>query len=173
MASLIESVRRLHGPKLIEHENGYDVDVICAECTRLRTETLDQAISDVEDWSYGVEATHVPYPCSTRVVAGTTSAEGKDESARIRLDHLVTQRDELEERMERIDAVIGLICRDLGESTDANDDTDEADTKPAKTKGSRSIDTDSDTVAEDEHKGEGAGSDSSETDTDPADDFAF
>ena len=41
MASLIESVRKLHGPTLVEHDNGYDVDVICPECTRLRTEALE------------------------------------------------------------------------------------------------------------------------------------
>lgn len=118
MASLIESVRKLHGPTLVEHENGYDVDVICPECTRLRTEALDRANCDSEVWSCGAEVAHVPYPCNTRVVAGTTAAEGKDESARMRLEHLVVQREELEERMERLDAVIGLIRRDLGEVTD-------------------------------------------------------
>lgn len=117
MASLIESVRKLHGPTLVEHDNGYDVDVICTECTRLRTEALEQASSDSEDWVHGVELAHVPYPCPTRVVAGTTAAEGKDESARMRLELLVVQREELEERLERLDAVIGLIRRDLGEDT--------------------------------------------------------
>ena len=33
------------------------------------------------------------------------------------LEHLVVQREELEERLERLDAVIGLIRRDLGEDT--------------------------------------------------------
>lgn len=127
MASLIESVRKLHGPKLIEHENGYDVDVICAECTGLRSQALEQASSSGEDWSYGTEIAHVRYPCGTRVVAGTTTAEGKEESARMRLEHLVVQREELEERMERLDAVIGLIRRDLGEATDANAEIDETD----------------------------------------------
>ncbi|MGP5128318.1 hypothetical protein ACTXKL_17450 [Brachybacterium tyrofermentans] len=117
MASLIESVRKLHGPTLVEHDNGYDVDVICPECTRLRTEALEQATSDGEDWSHSAGIAHVSYPCATRTVAGTTAVEGKDESARMRLEHLVVQREELEERMERLDAVIGLIRRDLGEAT--------------------------------------------------------
>lgn len=118
MASLIESVRKLHCPTLVEHDNGYDVDVICPECTRLRTEALERATADGQDWGYAAELAHVPYPCPTRVVAGTTSDEGKDESARMRLEHLVVQREELEERMERLDAVIGLIRRDLDEATD-------------------------------------------------------
>lgn len=118
MASLIESVRKLHSSTLVEHDNGYDADVICPECTRLQTEVLERASSDSEGGRYGVEVAHVPYPCPTRIVAGTTAAEGKDESARMRLEHLVVQRDELEERMERLDAVIGLIRRDLGEDAD-------------------------------------------------------
>lgn len=118
MASLIESVRKLHGPTLVEHDIGYDVDVICPECTRLRAEALEKASADGVDGAYASELAHVPYPCNTRVVAGTTAAEGKDESARMRLEHLVVQREELEERMERLDAVIGLIRRDLGEVTD-------------------------------------------------------
>lgn len=117
MASLIESVRKLHGPTLVEHDNGYDVDVVCLECTRLRTEALERASSDDEGWVYRAELARIPYPCPTRVTAGTTAAEGKDESARMRLEHLVVQREELEERLERLDAVIGLIRRDLGEAT--------------------------------------------------------
>lgn len=120
MASLIESVRKLHGPTLVEHDNGYDVDVICPECTRLRAEALERATADGQDWGYAAELAHVPYPCPTRIVAGTTAAEGKDESARMRLEHLVVQREELEERMERLDAVIGLIRRDLGEVATAD-----------------------------------------------------
>lgn len=126
MASLIESVRKLHGPTLVEHDNGYDVDVICPECTRLRTEALERASTDSQDWSVVAELTHVPYPCPTRIIAGTTAAEGKDESARMRLEHLVVQREELEERMERLDAVIGLIRRDLGEDTDETLATDDS-----------------------------------------------
>lgn len=118
MASLIESVRKLHGPTLVEHDNGYDVDVICPECTGLRAQVLEQVSSSREDWSFGAEVANVPYPCATRIVAGTTMAEGEDESARMRLEHLVVQREELEERMERLDAVIGLIRRDLGEDAD-------------------------------------------------------
>ena len=125
MASLIESVRKLHGPKLIEHENGYDVDVICAECTGLRTEALERASTNGESWVYGAELAHVPYPCGTRVVAGTTAEDGKDESARMRMDHLVVQREELEERMERLDAVIRLIRRDLGEEDEEPDTEDQ------------------------------------------------
>lgn len=136
MASLIESVRKLHGPTLVEHDNGYDVDVVCPECTRLRTEALERATADGQDWGYAAELPHVPYPCPTRVVAGTTSDEGKDESARMRLEHLVVQREELEERMERLDAVIGLIRRDLGEGTDASPEADdsfaESPTKPSR-----------------------------------------
>ena len=120
MASLIESVRKLHGPTLVEHDNGYDVDVICPECTRLRTEALEQASTDSGGGTTRPELMHVPYPCPTRIVAGTTAAEGKDESARMRLEHLVVQREELEERTERLDAVIGLIRRDLGETEKAN-----------------------------------------------------
>ena len=115
MASLIESVRKLHGPTLVEHDNGYDVDVICPECTRLRTEVLEKANTDSVDGAHAAELAHVPYPCPTRVVAGTSAAEGKDESARMRLEQLVVQREELEERMERLDAMIGLIRRDLGD----------------------------------------------------------
>lgn len=147
MASLIESVRKLHGPTLVEHENGYDVDVICPECTRLRTDALEIASSDREDWVYTAELAHVPYPCPTRIVAGTTAAEGKDESARMRLEHLVVQREELEERMERLDAVIGLIRRDLGEGTDGPRATDNGpDEKTAKpsSAGSKESDPDDD-----------------------------
>lgn len=124
MASLIESVRKLHGPTLVGHGNGYDVDVVCPECTRLRTEALERATADGGDLGYGAELAHVPYPCPTRIIAGTTAAEGQDESARMRLEHLVVLRDELEERMERLDAVIGLIRRDLGEGADANDEAE-------------------------------------------------
>src|SRR5690625_7935053 len=112
MASLIESVRQLHGPSLVAHESGYDVDVIREECTRLRVEALDQAAGEGVDLSYSAESVRVPYPCSTRVVAGTTAAEGKDEATRMRLEHLVVQREEIEEQIERLDAVIGLIRRD-------------------------------------------------------------
>ena len=123
MASLIDSVRKLHGPALVDHdENGFDVDVICEECTRLRTEALNQASGGGEEWGFSAETARVPYPCPTRVVAGTLEAEGKDEAARLRLDRLVVQRDELEERMERLDAVIGLIRRDLGEEIAAADE---------------------------------------------------
>ena len=118
MASLIESVRKLHGPRLVAHESGYDVDVICDECTRLRLEALDQAAGDGEDLSYSVESVRVPYPCNTRVVAGTTEAEGREEASRMRLERLVVQREEIEEQIERLDAVIALIRRDLGEGTD-------------------------------------------------------
>ena len=117
MASLIESVRKLHGPTLVEHDNGYDVDVICPECTRLRSDALDRASADSEACVHGAELAHVPYPCPTRIVAGTTPDEGKDESARLRLEHLVVQREGLEERMERLDAVIGLIRQPNGEVT--------------------------------------------------------
>lgn len=150
MASLIESVRKLHGPTLVEHDNGYDVDVICTECTHLRTEALERATTDGEDWGYAAEVAHVPYPCNTRVVAGTTVAEGKDESARMRLEHLVVQREELEERMERLDAVIGLIRRSLGENIDAisgaNDGESESDedapAKAEETAGARGTESD-------------------------------
>lgn len=118
MASLIESVRKLHGPHVVAHDNGYDVDVICSECTRLRLEALDQAAGDGEDLSYSAESVRVPYPCNTRVVAGTTAAEGKEEAARMRLERLVVQREKIEEQMERLDAVIALIRRDLGEDLD-------------------------------------------------------
>src|SRR5690625_624366 len=118
MASLIESVRKLHGPHLVAHESGYDVDVICDECTRLRLEALDQAAGNGEDLSYSVESVRVPYPCNTRVVAGTTEAEGRDEASRMRLERLVVQREEIEEQIERLDAVIALIRRDLGDGTD-------------------------------------------------------
>ncbi|SLN02316.1 hypothetical protein FM103_11855 [Corynebacterium xerosis] len=148
MASLIESVRKLHGPTLVEHDNGYDVDVICPECTRLRTEALEKASADGEDSIYTAELAHVPFPCATRVVAGTTEAEGKDVSARIRLEHLVVQREELEERMERLDAVIGLIRRDLGEIEKANggrsESVEEAPSEVEETAGTRdaeSVDT--------------------------------
>lgn len=90
MASLIESVRKLHGPTLVEHENGYDVDVIYPECTRLRADALDRAA--VEDEAHPPELARMPYPCPTRIIAGTTTEEGKDESARMRLEHLVVRR---------------------------------------------------------------------------------
>lgn len=124
MASLIESVRKLHGPHVVAHEGGYDVDVICEECTRLRLEALDQAAGDGEDLSYSAESVRVSYPCTTRVVAGTTAVEGKEEAARMRLERLVVQREEIEEQMERLDAVITLIRRDLGE--DLDDETGDA-----------------------------------------------
>src|SRR5699024_649517 len=41
MASLIESVRKLHDPSLVAHESGYDVDVICEECTRSEEHTSE------------------------------------------------------------------------------------------------------------------------------------
>lgn len=125
MASLIESVRKLHGPHLVAHENGYDVDVTCEECTRLRLEALDQAAGQGEDLTYSVESVRVPYPCPTRVIAGTTETEGRKEAARMRLDRLVIQREEIEEQIERLDAVIALIRRDLGEADDV-DDTEDA-----------------------------------------------
>lgn len=127
MASLIESVRKLHGPSLVAHESGYDVDVICEECTRLRLEALDQAAGEGVDLSYSAESVRVPYPCSTRVVAGTTAAEGKDEATRMRLEHLVVQREEIEEQIERLDAVIGLIRRDLDEDAPEPDGDCEPD----------------------------------------------
>lgn len=150
MASLIESVRKMHGPTLVEHDNGYDVDVVCPECTRLRTEALERGTADGQDWGYAAELAHVPYPCPTRVVAGTTAAEGKDESARMRLEHLVVQREELEERMERLDAVIGLIRRDLGEDTDAisgendgeSESVEDAPAKAEETAGARGTEAD-------------------------------
>ena len=125
MASLIESVRKLHGPHLVAHENGYDVDVTCEECTRLRLEALDQAAGQGEDLTYSAESVRVPYPCPTRVVAGTTEAEGREEAARMRLDRLVVKREEIEEQIERLDAVIALIRRDLGDADDV-DDTEDA-----------------------------------------------
>lgn len=127
MASLIESVRKLHGPSLVAHESGYDVDVICEECTRLRLEALDQAAGEGVDLSYSAESVRSPYPCSTRVVAGTTAAEGKDEATRMRLEHLVVQREEIEEQIERLDAVIGLIRRDLDEDAPEPDGDCEPD----------------------------------------------
>ncbi|WP_263310289.1 hypothetical protein [Brachybacterium atlanticum] len=133
MASLIESVRKLHGPTLVEHDNGYDVDVVCPECTRLRSEALDQASTDGEAGAHVPELAHVPYPCQTRVVAGTSAAEGKDESARMRLEHLVVQREQLEERIERLDAVIGLIRRDLGDAADEPAAIEESPAKPPST----------------------------------------
>ncbi|ATG52072.1 hypothetical protein CFK38_11480 [Brachybacterium vulturis] len=128
MASLIESVRKLHGPHVVAHDNGYDVDVICSECTRLRLEALDQAAGVGEDLSYSVESIRVSYPCTTQVVAGTTAVEGKEEAARMRLERLVIQRQEIEEQMERLDAVITLIRRDLGE--DLDQDVPEPDDDP-------------------------------------------
>ncbi|HLR94916.1 MAG TPA: hypothetical protein VK053_10345 [Jiangellaceae bacterium] len=130
MASLIESVRKLHAPTLIAHDNGYDVDVICEECTRLRLEALDQAAGDGEDLSYSAESARVPYPCHTRTVAGTTAVEGKEEASRMRLERLVVQREGIEEQIERLDAVIALIRRDLGEDTDEADGASDADDGP-------------------------------------------
>src|SRR5699024_12079228 len=92
---------------------------------RLRLEALDQAAGDGEDLSYSVESVRVPYPCNTRVVAGTTEAEGREEASRMRLERLVVQREEIEEQIERLDAVIALIRRDLGEKPDP-DDTEDA-----------------------------------------------
>lgn len=130
MASLIESVRKLHGPHVVAHDNGYDVDVICSECTRLRLEALDQAAGDGEDLSYSAESIRVSYPCTTRVVAGTTAVEGKEEAARMRLERLVIQREEIEEQMERLDAVITLIRRDLGVVNDVDDAAEPGDEQP-------------------------------------------
>lgn len=138
MASLIESVRKLHGPHVVAHESGYDVDVICEECTRLRLEALDQAAGDGEDLSYSTERARASYPCNTRIVAGTTAAEGKDEAARMRLERLVVQREEIEEQIERLDAVIALIRRDLGEGPDDVDDDSESEDAPERGKGERS-----------------------------------
>lgn len=130
MASLIESVRKLHGPYLVAHENGYDVDVTCEECTRLRLQALDHAAGQGEDLTYSAESVRVPYPCPTRVVAGTTEAEGKEEAARMRLERLVIQREEIEEQMERLDAVITLIRRDLGDADDVGDAAEPDDEQP-------------------------------------------
>lgn len=133
MASLIESVRKLHGPELVERDSGYDVDVICPECTRLRTEALQKVTADDHEWAIAAELAHVPYPCPTRLVAGTDASEGASESARMRLEHLVVRREELEERMERLDAVIGLIRRDLGDESGPAPEasTEEVDAVPA------------------------------------------
>lgn len=173
MASLIESVRKLHAPKLVEHDNGYDVDVICPECTRLRTEALDRAGVDGEDWAYGADVANVPYPCPTRIVAGTTAAEGKNESARMRLEHLVVQREELEERMERLDAVIGLIRRDLGEATDADADVDVGDDEESgKSSSTQSKSAESVAVSDEEPSGKASPS-IRDADSEPADDYDF
>ena len=125
MASLIEPVRKLHGPHLVAHENGYDVDVTCEECTRLRLQALDQAAGQGDDLTYSAESVRVPYPCPTRIVAGTTEAEGREEAARMRLERLVVEREEIEEQIERLDAVIALIRRDLGDVPEP-DDTEDA-----------------------------------------------
>ncbi|GAA1490983.1 hypothetical protein [Brachybacterium sacelli] len=166
MASLIESVRKLHGPTLITHENGYDVDVICQECTRLRLDALEGSTSGGEDWGYSEETARVAYPCNTRIVAGTSAAEGKEEASRMRLDRLVVQREELEEQMERLDAVIGLIRRDLGDK-DAQENAEGPSAEPASpekstTKASPEADTEADTADP-----------SSDGESDPAADFDF
>ncbi|MGP4915616.1 hypothetical protein ACTXJ9_07920 [Brachybacterium tyrofermentans] len=173
MASLIESVRKLHGPTLVEHDNGYDVDVICPECTRLRAEALETATADGGDWVYGAELAQVPYPCPTRIVAGTTAAEGKDESARMRLEHLVVQREELEERMERLDAVIGLIRRDLGEGTDEPPDVDGADVKKSGKPSSAGPKGFGPDTVSDEEPSEDASSGTPDSNSKPADDYDF
>ena len=174
MASLIESVRKLHGPTLVEHDNGYDVDVICPEFTRLRTEALEKASGDGEDWVYTAELAHVPFPCATRVVAGTNAAEGKDVSARMRLEHLVVQREELEERMERLDAVIGLIRRDLGEHADESaDDADESpDEKAAMSPRRRAKNSEADAASDEEHD-ENPNLDTPQAHSESADDYDF
>src|SRR5699024_7671046 len=45
-----------------------------------------------------------------------------EEAARMRLDRLVIQREEIEEQIERLDAVIALIRRDLGDGVDDTED---------------------------------------------------
>ncbi|PCC37888.1 hypothetical protein CIK66_16965 [Brachybacterium alimentarium] len=173
MASLVESVRKLHGPKLVEHDNGYDVDVICPECTRLRTEALERASTDGEGWGYGVELARVPYPCPTRIVAGTNAVEGKDESARMRLEHLVVQREELEERMERLDAVIGLIRRDLGETSAEVTEMDKAEEKKLGKSSSAESEGSAAEVVSQAVPSKDAGSDMSDADSELADDYDF
>ncbi|MGO3234827.1 SDR family oxidoreductase [Brachybacterium tyrofermentans] len=46
------------------------------------------------------------------------AVEGKEEVARIRMERLVAQSEEIEEQIQRLDAVIALIRRDLGEDAD-------------------------------------------------------
>src|SRR5690625_3838179 len=121
MASLIESVRKLHGPPLVAHENGYDVDVTCEECTRLRLEALDQAAGQGEDLTYSAESVRVPYPCPTRVVAGTTEAEGREEAARMRLERRVVEREESEEQIEPRDAESALSRRGHGDGPEPDE----------------------------------------------------
>src|SRR5690625_898783 len=181
MASLIESVRKLHGPHLVAHENGYDVDVTCEECTRLRLEALDQAAGQGEDLTYSAESVRVPYPCPTRVVAGTTEAEGREEAARMRLERLVIQREEIEEQIERLDAVIALIRRDLGDNDDEVDDTEDArepddeqpgpeeDPEPAPPKRA----TKAKTKAEEPKPGDTDSEESPTESTEPGDEFDF
>src|SRR5699024_10420016 len=125
MASLIEPVRKLHGPHLVAHENGYDVDVTCEECTRLRLEALDQAAGQGDDLTYSAESVRVPYPCPTRVVAGTTEAEGREEAARMRLERRVVEREEIGEQIARLDAVSAVVRRELGAEPE-RDDTEDA-----------------------------------------------
>src|SRR5699024_12694052 len=79
MASLIESVRKLHGPHLVAHENGYDVDVTCEECRRLRLEALDQAAGQGEGVTYRAEGGRVPRPRPTRAGGGNTEGDGREE----------------------------------------------------------------------------------------------
>ncbi|WP_394217138.1 hypothetical protein [Brachybacterium vulturis] len=173
MASLIESVRKLHGPTLVGHDNGYDVDVVCPECTRLRTEALEKASTDGVDAAHASELAHVPYPCPTRVVAGTTAADGKDESARMRLEHLVVQREELEERMERLDAVIGLIRRELVEIAEESLDIDRAgNEKRGKTSSTQSKGP-APVTGSDEETREDASSDTPDSASEPTDDYDF
>jgi len=180
MASLIESVRKLHGPHLVAHENGYDVDVTCDECTRLRLQALDQAAGQGEDLTYSVESVRVPYPCPTRVVAGTTEAEGREEAARMRLDRLVVQREEIEEQIERLDAVIALIRRDLGDDVEDTEDAPETDdeqpgpeedAEPAPPK--RATKAESATKAEDPEPRDADGEESPAEPAEPGDEFDF
>lgn len=173
MASLIESVRKLHGPTLVEHDNGYDVDVICSECTRLRTEALAKASTDGAEEHYVAELSQVPYPCPTRVVAGTTAAEGKDASARMRLEHLVVQQEELEERMERLDAVIGLIRRDLGEVANEPDDSGGDDDETYSKASSILAKEPGPHVDSDEEPSADASSGTHASDAEPVDDYDF
>lgn len=183
MASLIESVRKLHGPHVVAHDNGYDVDVICSECTRLRLEALDQAAGDGEDLSYSAESVLVSYPCTTRVVAGTTAVEGKEEAARMRLDRLVIQREEIEEQMERLDAVITLIRRDLGEDLDEDvpDPDDEDEPGPGGTGDDQNDEDEQPTPAKPSKKAKAKEPDEPDPEpektpaktTDPGDDFDF
>lgn len=132
MASLIDDIRKLHGPEVVAHSDGFDVEVVCPECSRTRLEALNEATSGGEDWFFG-NVHRASYPCATRIAAGITAEEGEKEARDLRLERLTAMHQDALEKAERIGAIIALV------SAQDEDPQDEPEEKPAPKRAARKV----------------------------------